>query len=79
MYYSSCGMGFPKKEVFNYICISDLQMREILYGYLQRMDNLCHIEGFKNWGIEGLKDKTNKLEEIEFLQFLNPSIPEFLN
>jgi hypothetical protein len=24
-----------------------------------------------NWGIEGLKDKINKLKEIEFLQFLN--------
>jgi len=24
-----------------------------------------------NWGIEGLKDKINKLKESEFLQFLN--------
>jgi hypothetical protein len=39
----------------------------------------CQIEGFRNWGIEGLKDKINKLKEIEFLQFLNSSIPEFLN
>jgi hypothetical protein len=30
------------------------------------------IEGFRNLGIEGLKDKINKLKEIEFLQFLNP-------
>jgi hypothetical protein len=33
----------------------------------------------RDLGIEGLKDKINKLKEIEFLQFLNPSIPEFLN
>jgi hypothetical protein len=26
----------------------------------------------KDWGIEGLKDKINKLKEIEFLQSLNP-------
>jgi hypothetical protein len=32
---------------------------------------LCQIEGFRNWGIEGLKDNSNKLKEIEFLQFLN--------
>jgi hypothetical protein len=30
------------------------------------------IEELRNWGIEGLKDKINKLNEIEFLQFLNP-------
>jgi hypothetical protein len=30
------------------------------------------IEGLRNLGIEGLKDKINKLKEIEFLQFLNP-------
>jgi hypothetical protein len=29
------------------------------------------IEGFRNWGIEGLKDNINKLKQIEFLQFLN--------
>ena len=39
---------------------------------------LCQIEGFRNWGIEGLKDTINKLKQIEFLQFLNPSIPEFV-
>jgi hypothetical protein len=33
---------------------------------------LGQIEGFRNWGIEGLKDKIKKLKEIEFLQFLNP-------
>jgi hypothetical protein len=33
---------------------------------------MYQIEGFRNWGIEGLKDKINKLKEIEFLQFLNP-------
>jgi hypothetical protein len=33
--------------------------------------SLCLIEGFRNWGIKGLKDKINKLKEIEFLQFLN--------
>jgi hypothetical protein len=33
----------------------------------------------RNLGIEGLKDKINKLKEIEFLQFLNSSIPESLN
>jgi hypothetical protein len=32
---------------------------------------MCQIEGFRNWGIEELKDKINKLKEIEFLQFLN--------
>jgi hypothetical protein len=37
------------------------------------------IEELRNWGIEGLKDKINKLKEIEFLQFLNPKIPKFLN
>jgi hypothetical protein len=26
----------------------------------------------RDLGIEGLKDKINKLKEIEFLQFLNP-------
>jgi hypothetical protein len=30
----------------------------------------------RDLGIEGLNDKINKLKEIEFLQFLNPSIPE---
>jgi hypothetical protein len=40
---------------------------------------LYKIEGLRNWGIEGLKDKIDKLKEIEFLQFLNSSIPEFLN
>jgi len=29
----------------------------------------------RDLGIEGLKDKINKLKEIEFLQFLNSSIP----
>ncbi len=33
----------------------------------------------RDLGIEGLKVKTNKLKEIEFLQFLNSSIPESLN
>jgi hypothetical protein len=33
----------------------------------------------RDLGIEGLKDKFNKLKEIEFLQFLNSQIPEFLN
>jgi len=33
----------------------------------------------RDLGIEGLKDKINKLKEIEFLQFLNSSIPESLN
>jgi hypothetical protein len=32
---------------------------------------LGQIKGLRNWGIEGLKDKKNKLKEIEFLQFLN--------
>jgi hypothetical protein len=31
---------------------------------------MYQIEGLRNWGIEGLKDK-KKLKEIEFLQFLN--------
>ncbi|CAB1072790.1 hypothetical protein D1AOALGA4SA_1637 [Olavius algarvensis Delta 1 endosymbiont] len=30
-------------------------------------------------GIQGLKDKIHKLYELEFLQFLNSSIPESLN
>jgi len=30
------------------------------------------IKGFRNLGIGGLKHKTNKLNKIEFLQFLNP-------
>ena len=34
--------------------------------------NDLSMEGLRNWGIEGLKDKINKLKEIEFLQFLNP-------
>jgi hypothetical protein len=38
---------------------------------ISRKDPLS-IEGFRNSGIEGLKDKINKLKEIEFLQFLNP-------
>jgi hypothetical protein len=29
------------------------------------------IGGLRNLGIEGLKDKINKLKEIEFIQFLN--------
>jgi hypothetical protein len=42
----------------------------------------------RDLGIEGLKDKINKLKgivrprcsrRVEFLQFLNPGIPEFLN
>jgi hypothetical protein len=37
------------------------------------------IEGFRDWGIAGLKDKINNLIEIEFLQFLNSRFPEFLN
>ncbi len=32
-----------------------------------------------NLGIEGLKDKINKLKPIEFLQFSNSQIPQFLN
>jgi hypothetical protein len=31
---------------------------------------ICAI--LRDLGIEGLKDKINKLKEIEFLQFLNP-------
>jgi hypothetical protein len=30
---------------------------------------MCQIEGFRNWGIEELKDKINKLKEIEYLNF----------
>jgi hypothetical protein len=30
------------------------------------------IGRLRNWGIEGLKDKSNKLKEIEFLHSLNP-------
>jgi hypothetical protein len=30
----------------------------------------------RDLGIEGLKDKINKLKEIEYLQFLNSLIPE---
>jgi len=26
----------------------------------------------RDWGIEELNDKINKLKEVEFLQFLNP-------
>jgi hypothetical protein len=37
---------------------------------------LYQIEELRNWGIEGLKDKINNLKQIEFLQFLNPKIPE---
>ena len=33
--------------------------------------HLRQIKGFRNLGIEGLKDKIYKLKEIEFLQFLN--------
>jgi hypothetical protein len=33
----------------------------------------------RDLGIEGLKDKIYKLKKIEFLQFLNASIPKFLN
>jgi len=32
---------------------------------------LRQIEGLRDLGIGGLTDKINKLEEIEFLQFLN--------
>jgi len=41
--------------------------------------NWCQIEGFRNWGIEGLKANSNKLKEIEFLQFLNSKIRPISN
>ncbi len=34
--------------------------------------SICAIcAKLRDWGIEGLKDKINKLKQIEYLQFLN--------
>jgi hypothetical protein len=73
------GQGFKgyKMTIRNFrsrnLLLNESTFLDTIYVYL------CQIEGLRNWGIEGLKDKINKLNEIEFLQFLNSKIPEFLN
>jgi hypothetical protein len=41
-------------------------------SYLFRTLSMSICAKLRNLGIEGLKDKINKLKEIEFIQFLNP-------
>ena len=70
----------PETNELRYCCPAGAAFSELGFGkslvtYFQNESTffgiiyvyLCPIEGFRNWGIEGLKDKINKLKEIGFL------------